>query len=160
VDYYPGIFSTSKDFTERWCEAVLAATELTGVEKAFPAQLSGGELQRARLACAMAPKPGLCCADEPLTEVGLLQKWRVLNRWSTEMSERHTALLLVSHDVDILMYLCDEIILLGGPSDEPARIISRFVMHDEPHPRNLTSLSTRPFEEKRRAIIEILYLGS
>lgn len=143
---------------EKWCTDILALVELTQVGTTFPERLSGGEIQRARLACAIAARPTLCCADEPLTEVGLQQKWRVLERWSSEMSERQTSLILVSHDIDALIYLCDEIIALGGPTGQPVRTVARFVVSAEHHPRKLDDLNDSSFESIRREMVNTLYL--
>lgn len=151
--------ASATDDKESWCQNVLARMELTYVEATFPWQLSGGEFQRARLACAIASQPGLCCADEPLTEVGLQQKWRLLERWSSEMHDRETSLILVSHDVDTLMYLCDEIVILGGPTGQPARTITRLNLSAETHPRDPAGLNSSSFEDIRRMLVKTLYLG-
>ncbi len=143
---------------ERWCKDVLALVELTHVGTKFPGRISAGELQRARLACAIATQSTLCCADEPLTEVGLQQKWRVLERWSYEMSKRLTSLILVSHDVDTLIYLCDEIIALGGPPKQPVKTVARFVVSAGSHPRKPSDLNDPSLESIRRTIVDTLYL--
>jgi ABC-type nitrate/sulfonate/bicarbonate transport system ATPase subunit len=141
-----------------WCDEVLARMELAHAGATFPAQLSGGELQRARLACAIATRPTLFCADEPLTEVGLRQKWRLLKQWSVEMHERRTGLLLVSHDVDTLMYLCDEILVLGGTPGDPARTVGCIDVSVGGHPRNPADLGGPSFESVRRRIVDEVYL--
>lgn len=120
---------------DAWCDKVLQWMELEGAAETSSQRLSGGELQRARLACAIVSRPGLFCADEPLTEVGLQQKWRILRRWSNEMNATLTSLLLVSHDVETLFYLCDEIIVLDGQPGQPATQVDRFFLRDQPHPR-------------------------
>jgi ABC-type multidrug transport system ATPase subunit len=139
-----------------WCAGLLQRLELDEVRDSFPDQLSGGELQRARLACAVASRAALCCADEPLTEVGLQQRWRVLRWWSTEMKARRTGLVLVSHDVDTLMYLCDEIIVLGGSGSAPARVVARVEVNEEGHPRGFIGVTEGRYEGARRTVIQAL----
>lgn len=150
---------TDPDAGEGWFSTVLSMMELDLVGNSFPDQLSGGESQRARLACAIVARPALCCADEPLTEVGLQQKWRLLERWSVEMSKRNSGLVLVSHDVDTLAYLCDEVIVLGEYRGKGSSVTSRLLVNGTPHPRNPSLLSDNSTEAFRHQVIEKLYAG-
>jgi ABC-type multidrug transport system ATPase subunit len=140
----------------KWCEYILELLELTEVADQFPSTLSGGELQRARLGCGIAIKAALCCVDEPLTEVGLQQKWRILNRWSSEMSSANTSLLLISHDIDTLLHLCDEIVVLAE-GNLGAKVVQRFSLNGRPHPRSLADLNNEVFESIRRNMLVSLY---
>jgi ABC-type nitrate/sulfonate/bicarbonate transport system ATPase subunit len=135
---------------KEWCNNVLELVELEDVAGNSPEKLSGGELQRARLACAIASQPALFCADEPITEVGIEQKWRLLRKWSDEMNRRSTSLLLVSHDVETLFYLCDELVVLGGPKGQPATQLSRFDLPAQPHPRVPGQLDSKSIEAFRQ----------
>ena len=76
------------------------------------------------------------------------------------MHALNTALLLVSHDVDTLMYLCDEIIILDGSPNHPATTVNKFIIDEQTHPRNPKSLNSGLFENKRREILKHLYLGA
>ncbi len=72
---------------------------LTGNED--PAQLSGGEARRAAIARALAPAPDILLLDEPTNHLDLpMIEW--LER---ELSERRSALVLVSHDRRFLQNL-------------------------------------------------------
>jgi ABC-type nitrate/sulfonate/bicarbonate transport system ATPase subunit len=144
------VFAQHVPNRKEWCDNVLQWMELDGVAATFTDKLSGGELQRARLACAIASQPALFCADEPLTEVGLQQKWRLLRKWSEEMTRTSVSLLLVSHDVETLFYLCDEIIVIGGPKGQPATQTSRFDVAAQPHPRSPGQLDSKRIEDFRR----------
>jgi ABC-type nitrate/sulfonate/bicarbonate transport system ATPase subunit len=132
--------------------AILALMELSDASGTFPFRLSGGELQRARLACALAVNPGLICADEPLTEVGLDQKWRLLNRLSSYILERDVGLLIVSHDIDTLLTLCDEVLIFGGM---PAEAVHR-VHLSPPHPRSTSALVGPELLAARSEIVRAL----
>lgn len=88
----------------------LALVELTGEEKAYPAQLSGGMRRRLALARALACGGGLCLLDEPFTGVDLARAERILER----IKARKLPVLLSAHEPDLLA-LCDHIISLDGP---------------------------------------------
>ena len=117
---------------------VAASMGLQNQSRRFPHQLSGGEKQRWRLARAVAAMPPFMLVDEPLTEVPLDLRGRVLERWSAEMAAQGAALLLVSHDIDVLLYMCDRILVLQG---EPASVRSEEVV-DGAHPRSAGTFLT------------------
>jgi sulfonate transport system ATP-binding protein len=133
---------------------VLQAMGLLERSGYFPDQLSSGEAQRALLACGIVTKPTMFLADEPLTEVDLRRKWQILEYWSTRIAELGSALLLVSHDVDVLLYLCDEIIVLDGT---PAYVTQRFNL-TALHPRDEGALFADDANEVRRALTRMALL--
>jgi len=144
------VFAQQNDNHKEWCKDILRWMELDGVAETNTQKLSGGELQRARLACAIASRPSLFCADEPLTEVGLQQRWRLLKAWSGEINERAASLILISHDVETLFYLCDELIVLGGERGKPATEITPFTLPDQNHPRVPGQLDSKLIESFRQ----------
>ncbi|PRH77094.1 ABC transporter ATP-binding protein [Streptomyces solincola] len=66
-----------------------------------PHQLSGGQRQRAGIAVAVACRPALLVADEPTTALDVLLRARVLELFARLRAEQGTALLLVTHDLDV-----------------------------------------------------------
>jgi NitT/TauT family transport system ATP-binding protein len=118
----------------------------------FPNMLSGGEYQRAVLACATITKPKLFIVDEPLTEVDTLMKWTTLESFSTEIEQTSSSLLIVSHDVDILSYLCDEVIILGS---KPVKIVLRHKLPGK-HPKKRDDLTIGSLYEAREKLFEFL----
>lgn len=92
--------------------AALAEVELTGRERSWPYELSGGEQQRVALARSLVRQPALLLADEPFGALDALTRIRmhVLLR---RLSEAHNpAVLLVSHDVDEAIELADRVVVL------------------------------------------------
>ncbi len=84
---------------------------------ALPKELSGGMAQRAALALAIAPRPSVMIADEP--ETGLDP---VLRRVVTELmlqvaSDHGVALLLISHNMDTVRRIADDVVRIGPPAD-------------------------------------------
>ncbi|MEQ1572041.1 MAG: ATP-binding cassette domain-containing protein [Myxococcota bacterium] len=94
---------------------ILAEVGLSpGAAALLPSELSGGMAQRAALALAIAPDPKILVADEP--ETGLDP---VLRRVVTELmlrvaSERRVALLLITHNMDTVRRIADDIVRIGG----------------------------------------------
>ena len=67
---------------------------------AFPAQLSGGEMQRAAIARALVHKPRVLLADEPTGNLDSASGQRILALLRELSDETQTALLLVTHSDD------------------------------------------------------------
>ena len=126
-----------------------------GLEKCwenFPNNLSGGEYLRAVLACAAVTQPKIFIVDEPLTGVDTRMKWISLEALTKTITKNSAALLLVSHDVEILSYLCDEVIMLGN---EPAQIIQKHVLPGR-HPRERLDLMTGGLMDARENLLKSL----
>ena len=90
---------------------VLEMVGLTGKEKFYPNQLSGGEQQRIALARAMATKPPIIIADEP---TGNLDPSTAQEIFKTllDINARGTTILVVTHAMDIVKQLNKRVIAL------------------------------------------------
>ncbi|MFN4080481.1 MAG: ATP-binding cassette domain-containing protein [Saprospiraceae bacterium] len=92
--------------------ALLAAMRLDDPERihaAYPCQLSGGQLQRALLAAALACKPRLLIADEPTTALDADAQNAVLDLLVECAVNRNMALLLISHNLEAVARVCKRI---------------------------------------------------
>lgn len=74
----------------------------------FPHQLSGGESQRVAIARAIAPEPRIILADEPSGNLDAATGASVMKMIFDLCSDRGSALILVTHDVD-LARSCDKV---------------------------------------------------
>jgi ABC-type lipoprotein export system ATPase subunit len=74
---------------------------LSGRERAFPHELSGGEEQRVAIARALANRPGLLLADEPTGELDSATSEGVLDLLLRVRSERDATLVVVTHNPEI-----------------------------------------------------------
>ncbi len=83
---------------ERLAE-LLEQTDLQGLEKRYPAELSGGQIRRVSLARTLAPKPKILLLDEPLTNVDPDLKLSLLHLVKESIAKEKSTLLFVTHDL-------------------------------------------------------------
>lgn len=77
---------------------LLEQTDLQGLEKRYPAELSGGQIRRVSLARTLAPKPKILLLDEPLTNVDPDLKLSLLHLVKESIAKEKSTLLFVTHD--------------------------------------------------------------
>ncbi len=73
----------------------------------FPHQFSGGMRQRAAIALALALRPKLVIADEPVTALDVIVQRQVLDSLRSLSTELGVAAIFVTHDISVVAYLCD-----------------------------------------------------
>nr|WP_246211692.1 ABC transporter ATP-binding protein [Phytoactinopolyspora alkaliphila] len=78
----------------------------------YPFQLSGGQRQRAMIAMAIAARPQLLIADEPTTALDVTVQRQVLDLLKDLRREDGLALVMITHDLGVAKYLCDDIIVM------------------------------------------------
>ncbi len=76
--------------------------------------LSGGELQRVRIAEALAAEPALLLCDEPLAALDLAQAQAVVALLDHYRREHGTAVLFVTHDINAVLGTADRVLYLAG----------------------------------------------
>jgi hypothetical protein len=86
----------------------------TGLLDRLPRQVSGGELQRIALARVLLMKPALIFADEPTSRLDPLTQQEVIGLLVEEARAAGCAVLLVTHDTDIVRCVADRQIRLGS----------------------------------------------
>ncbi len=77
--------------------------------KDYPHQFSGGMRQRVMIAMALACEPKLIIADEPTTALDVTIQAQILDLLRTLVSERDTALILITHDLGVVAGMCERV---------------------------------------------------
>ena len=78
----------------------------------YPHQVSGGQLQRAMTAMAMACRPDLIVFDEPTTALDVTTQIEVLAAIRDVVEEFHTAAIYITHDLAVVAQMADRIMVL------------------------------------------------
>lgn len=78
----------------------------------YPAQLSGGEKQRAAIARAFAANPSLIIADEPTSSLDVSVQAVIINLLKDLRATEGASYLIISHDLDVITYLADWIVVM------------------------------------------------
>jgi iron(III) transport system ATP-binding protein len=91
-----------------WLERV----NLSGFERKYPHELSGGEQQRVALARALAPRPRIMLMDEPFSGLDNRLRDGIRDTTLELLKETGTAVLLVTHEPDEAMRMADQIALM------------------------------------------------
>ncbi|WP_207586241.1 oligopeptide/dipeptide ABC transporter ATP-binding protein [Halomontanus rarus] len=123
------------------------ALERVGLEAAdadgYPHEFSGGEKQRMGLARALVLNPDLIVADEPTSALDGRTKAEVLELMADLEREYGVAIVLISHDVDLVRRFCDRVAVMylgkiveRGPTeavfDEPQHPYTRVLLSSVP----------------------------
>jgi peptide/nickel transport system ATP-binding protein len=110
----------------------------------FPHQLSGGQKARIGIARAIAPRPRLLVLDEPTAALDVSIQAVILQLLDRLRREDDIGLLFVSHDLNVVRMLCDDLVVLkqgrvveAGPSADmfahPQDAYTRALLDAIPH---------------------------
>lgn len=122
-----------------WRRAVelLEAMQLTDPERQarhYPFEFSGGMLQRAAIAMAVACEPELLIADEPTTALDVTVQAQVLALLDQWCRQRDMGLLLITHDLGVVAQMADEVaVMYAGQIVEQGPVASLFARAGHPY---------------------------
>ncbi len=129
----------------------------------FPYELSGGQRQRVGFAQALAMRPKLILADEPVSMLDVSIRIGLLNVMARLREEEKVSLLYITHDIASARYLSDRVLVMyaghlveQGPTDDvlhnPVHPYTRLLLSAVPDPRAEMSITSADVGEPPRVI--------
>ena len=111
-----GLDGKDKQQQEKIVKEHLKLAELEDKKDKYPAELSGGQVQRVALARSLAHNPEVLLMDEPYGALDAytrdkMQQW-LLNIWTTHKK----TIVFVTHNIEEAMFLADRVLVLNSHS--------------------------------------------
>ena len=139
----------ARDKARRRAQEAIDLIGLDGFQSAYPRELSGGMRQRVGFARAIVTEPIVLLMDEPFSSLDVLTaetlRTDFLDLW-TEHQLPTKSVLMVTHNVEEAVLMCDRVLLL---SSNPGHIAAEIPV-PLPHPRNR-------LEDEFRSIVDEIY---
>jgi peptide/nickel transport system ATP-binding protein len=124
----------------------------------FPHEFSGGQKQRLGIARALAAQPRFLVADEPLSALDVSIQAQIVNLLIRLREQLGLTLLFISHDLDVVQYLCDRVVVLYlGRVMEIAPTAALF--STPAHPYTQAVLSAAPIPDPEQAPPQVVLHG-
>lgn len=140
----------SKEEKARRVKEYIDLVGLTGFEKSYPGQLSGGMAQRGGIARALVNEPSVLLLDEPFGALDTFTKISMQEELKRIQKESRTTMVMVTHDIDEAVYLSNHVVVLSSRPGTIREIIK--VELSEPRNRN-----SYEFLEIRRKIYQLFF---
>lgn len=148
---FSGPFSVqNRDEDAQWVQWALATTHMLDLADRPVGELSGGQVQRAWLAMALAQGSDIILLDEPTTFLDIRYQHEILELIHRLNKEFGMTVIMVLHDVNQALHYSDEIVALSNgrivAQGIPQAIVTTELMHQIYGLRlEVTSIHNRPF---------------
>ncbi|WP_049925790.1 ABC transporter ATP-binding protein [Halopiger goleimassiliensis] len=153
------VFSSRRYVSPESRERAVELLELVGipdpVERAdeYPHEYSGGMLQRAMIAQALAGEPDVLIADEPTTALDVTIQAQILDLLDDLQDELDMTILLITHNLGVVARMCDRVgVMYAGEIVERGQLADVFDDHVHPYTEGL--LGSIPDLEGARGRLE------
>jgi len=129
-----------KIYTER-ARKLLQMVGLTGFERKYPSELSGGMQQRVSITRALVHDPAVLLMDEPFGALDALTREQMNLDLQRIWAAAGKTVLLITHSISEAVFLADRVVVM---SQRPGRILSELDI-TFPRPRSLDVMGTPDF---------------
>ena len=130
---YTNWLGTLSDEDKIKIEKAIAQTEIHSFQNKKHYEISDGQLQKTMIARALAQDTDLIILDEPTTHLDLVHKVTLLKLLQKLTHETGKTILYSTHDIDLAIQLCDEIIVITENKvfqNQPCKLIEEGIFNE------------------------------
>ncbi|MFC4988457.1 ABC transporter ATP-binding protein [Saliphagus infecundisoli] len=138
------VLGSKKFVTAESRERAIELLELVGIPdpvkraEEYPHEYSGGMLQRAMIAQALAGEPDVLVADEPTTALDVTIQAQILDLLADLQEETGMTILLITHNLGVIARMCDRVgVMYAGEIVERGTLADVFDDHVHPYTEGL-----------------------
>ena len=112
-------FRLSKEEIDERVRRYIELVDLTGFEKSYPYELSGGMKQRVGIARALVSEPDILLADEPFAAIDAMTREAMQGELERFVAKTRQTVIFITHSIDEAITLADRVVVI---SFRPGRI--------------------------------------
>jgi ABC-type nitrate/sulfonate/bicarbonate transport system ATPase subunit len=143
-------YEAKKHLIQRYIDMI----GLTGFEKSYPHEISGGMAQRAAIIRALINEPKILLLDEPMGALDAFKRIELQDLLRMIWEKTSTTMAMVTHDVDEAIYLSDRIVIM---TPRPGKI-SKIINVSSADLGTVRNRNDNAFINLRKEILEELHL--